>query len=130
MPLQFNIITPNQIFLKDQANEIVLSTNTGKMGVLSGHAPLITALDVGVFLYRSTNTWTSIALMGGFALILQDNITILVNEAESADTIYLQEALECLEFARQQFFQAKNSKEKVSANFILKRAQARLKVVT
>ena len=63
-------------------------------------------------------------------VILQDNITILVNEAESADTIYLQEALECLEFARQQFFQAKNSKEKVSANFLLKRAQARLKVVT
>ena len=67
--------------------------------------------------------------MGGFALILQDNITILVNEAESANTIYREEEIRCLESARQQFSQAKNSKQKVSANFALKRAQTRLKVV-
>ena len=129
MTLQFNIITPNQIFLKAQANEIILPTNTGQIGVLTGHAPLVTALDIGVLLYRSKKTWTSIALMGGFALILQDNITILVNEAESANTIYREEEIRCLESARQQFSQAKNSKQKVSANFALKRAQTRLKVV-
>ena len=53
MTLQFNIITPNQIFLKAQANEIILPTNTGQIGVLTGHAPLVTALDIGVLLYRS-----------------------------------------------------------------------------
>ena len=100
-----------------------------KWGVLTGHAPLVTALDIGVLSYRLERTWTSIALMGGFALILQDNIIILVNEAESANTICFQEALQSLEFALQQFSQAKNFKQKVSANFILKRAQARLKVV-
>nr|AYC65765.1 ATP synthase CF1 subunit epsilon [Udotea sp. TZ0819] len=130
MTVQFNIITPDRIFLNSQGDEIILPTNIGQIGVLTGHAPLITALDIGVLFYRSKKTWTSIALMGGFALILQDNITILVNEAESANTIDLQEALQCFESARQLFYQATNSKQKVSANFALKRAQARVKVVT
>nr|YP_009519621.1 ATP synthase CF1 subunit epsilon [Udotea flabellum]AYC65676.1 ATP synthase CF1 subunit epsilon [Udotea flabellum] len=128
--MQFNIITPDRIFLNAQADEIILPTNTGQMGVLTGHAPLITALDIGVLLYRSKKTWTSIALLGGFALILQDNITILVNEAESASTIDPQEAFKSFELAQQQFSQATNPKQKVSANFAFKRAQARLKVVT
>nr|YP_009472532.1 ATP synthase CF1 subunit epsilon [Chlorodesmis fastigiata]ARO74203.1 ATP synthase CF1 subunit epsilon [Chlorodesmis fastigiata] len=130
MTVQFNIITPDRIFLNAQGDEIILPTNIGQIGVLTDHAPLITALDIGVLFYRSQNTWTSIALMGGFALILQNNITILVNEAESANTIDLQEALQCFESARQLFSQATNSKQKVYANFALKRAQARLKVVT
>lgn len=130
MTVQFNIITPDRIFLNSQGDEIILPTNIGQIGVLTGHAPLITALDIGVLFYRSQKTWTSIALMGGFALVLQDNITILVNEAESANTIDLQEALQCFESARQLFYQATNSKQKVSANFALKRAQARVKVVT
>ena len=53
MTLQFCIITPDSIFLNAEANEIILPTNTGQMGVLTGHAPLITALDIGVLLYRS-----------------------------------------------------------------------------
>nr|BBD21536.1 ATP synthase CF1 epsilon subunit [Rhipidosiphon lewmanomontiae] len=129
MTVKFTIITPDRIFLNAQGDEIILPTNIGQIGVLTGHAPLITALDIGVFFFRSQKTWTSIALMGGFALILQDNITILVNEAESANTINPQEALQCFESARQLFSQATNSKQKVSANFALKRAQARVKVV-
>nr|YP_009130554.1 ATP synthase CF1 epsilon subunit [Tydemania expeditionis]CEO91084.1 ATP synthase CF1 epsilon subunit [Tydemania expeditionis] len=129
MTLQFNIITPDRIFLHAQADEIILPTNTGQMGVLKGHAPLITALDIGVLLYRFEKTWTSLALMGGFALILQDNITFLVNEAQNASTIDPQEALQSLQLAKQKFLQAINPKEKVSANFALKRAQARYQVV-
>ena len=53
MTLQFCIITPDRIFLDAQAEEMILPTNTGQMGVLTGHAPLITALDIGVLLYRS-----------------------------------------------------------------------------
>nr|AYC63963.1 ATP synthase CF1 subunit epsilon [Flabellia petiolata] len=127
--MKFSIITPDRIFLDAQADEIILPTNTGQMGVLNGHAPLITALDIGVLLYRLKKTWISIALMGGFALILKDNITILVNEAENSSTIDPTEALQSFESARQQFLQAKNPKQKVSANFAFKRAQARYQVV-
>lgn len=131
MTLQFSIITPDRIFLKDQADEMILPTNTGQMGVLRGHAPIMTALDIGVLLYRSnpTQQWTSLAVMGGFALVQQDQITILVNEAENASTINPQDAQLAFENARQQFVQATDPNQKVSANFVLKRAQARYQVV-
>ena len=87
MTLQVCIMTPDRIFWNEQAEEIILPTNTGQMGVLASHAPLITALDIGVMLIRSKNEWISVALMGGFALLKQNQVTVLVNEAESAKTI-------------------------------------------
>nr|YP_009472651.1 ATP synthase CF1 subunit epsilon [Rhipilia penicilloides]ARO74292.1 ATP synthase CF1 subunit epsilon [Rhipilia penicilloides] len=129
MTLQFCIITPDRIFLNAQADEMILPTNTGQMGVLTGHAPLITALDIGVLLYRSQQKWMALALMGGFALIQHNTITVLVNEAEDAQTIDPQEAQQTFELAQQQYLQATQPKQKVSANFALKRAQARYQVL-
>ncbi|MFY2490586.1 ATP synthase F1 subunit epsilon [Escherichia coli] len=129
MTIRFSIITPDRVFLNNEADEIILPTNTGQMGILTGHAPLITALDVGVLLFRSNKKWISLALMGGFALVQENNLTVLVNEAESANTIDFEEAKKTLENARQQFLQATHQKEKVSAQFSLKRAQARFQVV-
>ena len=78
MTLQVCIMTPDRIFSNEEVDEIILPTNTGQMGVLSNHAPLMTALDVGVMLSRKKNEWTSVALMGGFALVKQNQITVLV----------------------------------------------------
>nr|YP_009514376.1 ATP synthase epsilon chain [Caulerpa lentillifera]AXG75822.1 ATP synthase epsilon chain [Caulerpa lentillifera]QKS32304.1 ATP synthase epsilon chain [Caulerpa lentillifera]QUV75702.1 ATP synthase CF1 subunit epsilon [Caulerpa lentillifera] len=129
MTIKFSIITPDRVFLNNEADEIILPTNTGQMGILTGHAPLITALDVGVLLFRSNKKWISLALMGGFALVQENNLTVLVNEAESGNTINYEGARRALENARQQLIQATNQKEKVSAQFSLKRAQARFQVV-
>nr|YP_009519040.1 ATP synthase CF1 subunit epsilon [Callipsygma wilsonis]AYC65017.1 ATP synthase CF1 subunit epsilon [Callipsygma wilsonis] len=124
--IQFNIITPERVFLEEITNEILLPTNSGQIGILVGHAPLITALDVGVLCFRFQDRWKSIALMGGFALVLFDNITILVNEAEGANTVDPEEAQETFKIARQNFLEiSKTSKDKVSTNFNYKRAKAR-----
>jgi ATP synthase F1 epsilon subunit len=122
-------MTPDRIFLNDQAEELILPTNSGQMGILANHAPLITALDVGVMLIRQKNNWTSLALMGGFALIKQNQITVLVNEAESAETINLQEAETSFSNAKTKLEQAEGQKQKVEANFAFKRAKARYQVV-
>ena len=76
MTLQVCIMTPDRIFWNDQADEIILPTNTGQMGVLTNHAPLITALDIGVTLIRSNADWIPVALMGGFALVKQNRTYI------------------------------------------------------
>lgn len=129
MSLQVCIMTPDRIFSNDQAEEIILPTNTGQMGVLTNHAPLITALDIGVMLIRRKNEWTSLALMGGFALIKQNQVTVLVNEAESANTIDAQEAENLFLTAKTKLEQAQGQKQKVEANFAFKRARARYQVV-
>lgn len=129
MSLQVCIMTPDQIFWDDQAEEIILPTNTGQMGVLENHAPLITALDIGVMLIRTKKDWISLALMGGFALVKQNQITVLVNEAESSETIESEQAQSAFTTAKDKLDQAQGQKQKVEANFVFKRARARYQVV-
>ena len=129
MSLQVCVITPDQVFLNKKVEEVILPTNTGLMGVLTDHAPLITALEIGVMLFRIGKEWTSIALMGGFALVKQNKITVLVNEAESDITINFTEAEQALTLAKKQLEEATDQKQKVEANFAFKRARARYQVV-
>nr|WEM32114.1 ATP synthase CF1 subunit epsilon [Ostreobium sp. TRHA14-720] len=129
MNLQIRVVTPDQVFLDKEVDEIILPTNTGLMGVLKNHAPLITAIEVGVMLFRIKKEWTSIALMGGFAFVKQNRITVLVNEAESEVTIDPTEAEKDFNLAKQQLEEAQGQKQKVEANFSFKRARARYQVI-
>ena len=127
-------MTPDRVFLNKEVEEIILPTNTGQMGVLKNHAPLVTALEVGVILLRSKSAstageWTSLALLGGFAIVKQNKVTILVNEAESAETVDAAEAEKNFLNAQQKMSQASTQKQKVEANFEFKRARARFQLV-
>jgi ATP synthase F1 epsilon subunit len=129
MSLQITILTPQRPFWNGQADEIILPTETGEMGVLKNHAPIITGLDVGAMLVRTNQEWNSYAIMGGFALVKQNQVTILANEAESSDKINTDEALNAFETAKLNLEKAEGVKEKVEANFAYKRAKARYQVV-
>jgi ATP synthase F1 epsilon subunit len=129
MTLQVCIMTPDRIFLNQEVEEIILPTNTGQMGVLTNHAPLMTALDVGVMLSRTKTEWTSVALMGGFALVKQNQVTVLVNEAESPEAIDPNQAEKSYQEAQTKWLEASGQKQKVEANFALKRARARYQLV-
>ncbi len=83
MALQVCIMIPEKVFFNQEVEEIVLPTNTGQMGVLKNHASLVTALEVGVMLLRSKGEWSLLALLGGFAIVKENKVTILVNQAES-----------------------------------------------
>jgi F-type H+-transporting ATPase subunit epsilon len=129
MNLQVCIMTPDQIFWNEQAQEIILPTNTGQMGVLSQHAALITALDIGVMSIRQNNAWTFFALMNGFASVQKDQITVLVNAAESKNDIEPQRATREFEEAQLRVDNAKDKKERVEAGLAFKRARTRFLVV-
>jgi F-type H+-transporting ATPase subunit epsilon len=129
MNLQIQIMTPDRIFLNKEAEEIILPTNTGQIGILKNHAPIITALDIGVMLIRSKNEWVPIALMGGFALIKQNQVTIMVNEAESANTIDPIEVENSYNLAKETLEQSQDQKQKVEATFCFKRERARYQVI-
>ena len=130
MSVQFSILTPERAFWNGEAEEIILPTETGEMGVLKNHAPIITGLDVGAMLIRTNQQWNSIAIMGGFALVKQNGITILANEAQSATTIDADEARKAYDTAQNQLEKAEGVKQKVEANFVFKRAKARYQVAS
>ena len=129
MTLQVCIMTPGRVFWNEKAEEIILPTNTGQMGVLKNHAPLVTALEVGVMLIRLKNEWTSLALMAGFAIVQDNKVTVLANEAESAETVDAQQAEKTYLDSQKRLAQASGQKEKVEANIAFKRARVRFQLV-
>jgi F-type H+-transporting ATPase subunit epsilon len=129
MSLQVTILTPERPFWNGQAEEIILPTETGEMGVLKNHAPIITGLDVGAMLIRTKEQWKSVAVMGGFAVVKRNQVTILANEAEASETINAEQAKTDFELAKSNLEKAEGVKQKVEANFTFKRAKARFQVV-
>jgi F-type H+-transporting ATPase subunit epsilon len=92
MPLTVRVVAPDKTVWDATAEEVVLPSTTGQLGILTGHAPLMTALDTGVMRVRANKDWVAIALMGGFAEVDHDEVTVLVNGAERGDTIELEAA--------------------------------------
>jgi len=130
MRLQICILTPDRIFQNSTAEELILPTSTGLIGVLGDHAPLITALDIGPILIRkNSKDWNTVALIGGFALVQNNQVTILVNEAVTAESVNEREAEKALEDATNNLAQVNGEKEKVEATFLFKRARARYQIV-
>nr|Q9TJR8.1 RecName: Full=ATP synthase epsilon chain, plastid; AltName: Full=ATP synthase F1 sector epsilon subunit; AltName: Full=F-ATPase epsilon subunit [Prototheca wickerhamii]AHK09997.1 ATP synthase CF1 epsilon subunit [Prototheca wickerhamii]CAB53103.1 ATP synthase CF1 epsilon chain [Prototheca wickerhamii] len=125
MILKILIMIPDGIFWNNKAEEIILPTNTGQIGILKNHAPLITALDIGVILIRTDKKWVPFIIMGGFALIKQNKITILVNGAESAGTLKLVQSEAAFQEATNKLENAKSKKQYVDALFLFKCAKAR-----
>merc|ERR1739845_153734 len=102
------------------AEEIVLPTRTGQIGVLSGHAPLI----IGKITFRKRQTWNNVALIGGFALVKEETVTILVTNAFNTSMVDKKEAEKNFIEAKERLNKSKGEKEKIEANFQVKRARA------
>jgi ATP synthase F1 epsilon subunit len=129
MRLQICVLTPDRVFRNEEVEELILSTSTGQIGVLRGHAQLITALDIGPIILRKASNWSSCALIGGFALVNRNQVTILVNEAISSVSVKKDEAEKALEEATNYLNQVTGEKAIVEATFAFKRARARYQIV-
>ncbi|HBB34615.1 MAG TPA: F0F1 ATP synthase subunit epsilon [Cyanobacteria bacterium UBA9273] len=128
MTLTVRVIAPDKTVWDSQAEEIILPSTTGQIGILTGHAPLLSALDIGVMRVRAGKDWVPIALMGGFAEVEENEVTILVNGAERGDAIDRETARTVFTQAQERFNQVENTdnrQEKIQATQALKRARAR-----
>jgi len=123
-------MAPNRIVWNSEVEEIILSTNSGKIGILPNHAPLLTALDIGVTQIRLNGQWSNMALMGGFGMIDRNQVIILVNEAEKGSDIDIEEAKIKLLQAKYDLEKAESRKNRIEATLALKRAKARLDATT
>ena len=130
MSLNLRVMTPIRTVWDGQVQEVILPTNSGQVGILPKHASLLTALDIGVLRVRTNTQWTRMALMGGFAKIENDRVTILVNEGEKASEIDQQEAEKSLELAQLGLNKADGPRQKIEAKLAFRRAKARLEAAT
>ncbi len=127
MSLTLRVLAPDQSVFDDTADEIILPSTTGLLGVLPGHISMVTAIDFGVLRVLKNGNWDSIALSGGFAEVESNEVTVLVNKAEMGKNIDSAKAEAELEQAKNQLSQTQDketSPEKIKAQEALNKAQA------
>jgi len=85
--LTLEIVTPDRSLATEQVDEVVLPGSQGYFGVLPGHAPMLSSLQVGELWYRIGQEKHYLAIAFGFAEVLPDRVTVLAQIAERADDI-------------------------------------------
>jgi len=117
MSLNVRVITPDKVVWDANAEELILPSSTGQIGILTDHAPLLTALDIGVMRVKAETGWTSLVLMEGFAEVENNKVTILCNGAEEGGSIDLKIAQEELEKITLVVNEATTKKRKNRSNY-------------
>lgn len=87
--IELVVVTPEKQVLRQSATEVQLPGADGYLGVLPGHAPLITELGIGELSYHDLSGKESehLAIISGFAEVLGDRVTVLAETAEFAEEI-------------------------------------------
>ena len=86
--INFEIVTPEQTILKEQATQITVPTKQGEITILANHIPLVATLQAGVVeIVLSDGKRDIMSLSGGFIEVLKDKVVILADTAERAEEI-------------------------------------------
>jgi F-type H+-transporting ATPase subunit epsilon len=125
--IKLEVVTPERLVVNDTAEYIQIPGKTGYLGVLPGHAPLITELAVGEISYTSGGQTKRLAVAWGFAEVLPEKVTILAETAEKADEIDVSRAQAARQRAEEELRKAGPTGD-AAAQAALQRATTRIEV--
>ncbi len=125
---ELEIVTPDKKVVSDTAEEVQIPGKKGYLGILPGHAPLITELAVGEISYRKEGVTEHLSVAWGFAEVLPNKVTILAETAERAQDIDIQRAQEQRDRAEQHLKSGDPAIDYPRALNALARAETRLAV--
>ncbi|HVZ61378.1 MAG TPA: F0F1 ATP synthase subunit epsilon [Terriglobales bacterium] len=124
--LEIEIVTPERLVVKDTAEEVQIPGKNGYLGILPGHAPLISELGVGQISYRKGSVIHYLAVAWGFAEVLPGKLTILAETAELAAEIDVPGAKRAREQAQTRLTAAVSEQESETARNEVAVAESRL----
>jgi F-type H+-transporting ATPase subunit epsilon len=87
MALALLLVTPERKVVETEADDVELPGAEGYLGILPGHAPLITLLKAGVLTYKRAGSSRAFAVSAGFAEVLGDRVSVLADSADAAADI-------------------------------------------
>jgi F-type H+-transporting ATPase subunit epsilon len=125
---QLEIVTPEKLVVKDEAEEMQIPGKNGYLGILPGHAPLITELAVGHISYRNGSDTHYLCVAWGFAEVLPDKVTILAETAERGKDVDCERAQKAKERAEKRLASNDPQVDVPRAQNALARASTRLDV--
>ncbi len=127
---ELEIVTPEKLVVRDVAEEVQIPAKNGYIGILPGHAPLITELAVGEITYRNAGTTAVLSVAWGFAEVLPNKVTILAESAEKPDEIDVNRAQEAKKRAEERLQGGQGEIDYERALTALQRAETRLDVAS
>lgn len=125
---ELEIVTPEKLLVRKRVQEIQIPGRDGYLGILPGHAPLITELGIGEISYRDNGESHYLAVAWGFAEVLPDRVRVLAETGERAEEIDVDRAEEARKRARQRLNSADPKVDFARAQCALARAETRLEV--
>ena len=123
---QLQVATPEHLFVDEQVGSAQLPGKAGYMGILPGHAPLLSALAAGVLTYSSGGGEQVLAIDGGFVEVFENQVRVLADHAERASEIQVEEARRQLPVAEEKLKQVHEEADSKAALREMQRAQARI----
>ena len=128
MAIRVEIVTPDRKLFSGDVDMVTLPGSAGQMGILRGHAPLLSTLDIGeIVLHKGADT-QYIAVSGGVAEVRPDKVTILADTAESSHEIDEQRAEEAMQRAKQSLADNPPASHRPVLEAAYRRSNLRLKV--
>jgi len=121
MPLQVKVIIPGGVLLDTTADTVVVPGSQGDFQVFPGHLPLFTALQPGL-LFLDEKGKRRVAVFGGVAEVLDDQVTLLAENAEIGEKVDVERAMRARERAQQRLEKAQRDE-----NIDINRARAALR---
>jgi F-type H+-transporting ATPase subunit epsilon len=128
---QLEIVTPEKQVVKDvAAEEAQIPGLDGYLGILPGHAPLITELKAGALTYRENGATHTLSVAWGFAEVLPDKVTIMAETAERPQEIDVARAEKAKARAEERLKSNNPEVDYDRAEDALERAETRIKVAS
>jgi F-type H+-transporting ATPase subunit epsilon len=125
---QLQVATPERLFVDEQVSEAELPGRDGYMGILPGHAPLLSALAPGILRYESGGGRQAIVIDGGFVEVFDNHVRVLADSAQRADQVDATRARQDLDAANRALREAHSSQESDAALELMQKAQARIDI--
>src|SRR5271165_1171253 len=125
---QLEIVTPARLLVKDAAEEAQIPAVNGYLGILPGHAPLISELGVGEISYKASGATHTLSVAWGFVEVLPDKVTIMAEAEEHPEEIDTTRAQKAKERAEQRLKSNDPQVDYPRAEDALQRAETRLTV--
>lgn len=112
MPLLLEIVTPERIAFSGPVDSVVLPSESGEVGIMPGHIPLLTMVEPGELQVTANGTTDYLAIDKGFVQIIGDKVSVLTEQAINVSEI----DLSALEDARKRAEKALEEAKKQGAD--------------
>jgi len=124
--LELEVATPERLLVREETTEVQLPGKNGYMGILPGHAPLLSELGTGLLTWVAGGRKLALSLQGGFVEVLPGNVRVLANVAERAEEIDVERARVDLQRAESEVLNPALGADPAVALYAMAWAQARL----